>query len=215
MEQAPTSTIDTGIASLPKIISDVKALKVQCEPVATKEEGEEIAKILFQVLNETKGAGLSAPQIGINKRVFVVNTRKPLYFINPQIDNQEGSIAYVEGCLSFPTFYVRTRRFSSFKITDWNNEGGLLYDVSEVPQEGILENQEVFEMVAIQHEYDHLSGILMFDREFKGEPVKVEKTIGRNDWVNITDGKDTFKVKYKKAEENIRRQKWFIVEEKR
>ena len=211
MEQAPTSAIDVGLSTLPKIITAIKTLKQICEPVETKEEGEEIAKVLFQVLNEVKGAGLSAPQIGINKRVFVVNVRKPLYFINPEITNQEGSLAYVEACLSFANTFVRTRRFSSFSISCLNMEGSLFYDVSQVPPEKMLEDSEVFEACAIQHEYDHLSGILMFDREFKGAPIHVVKTVGRNELVKVTDGKNTFEIKYKKAEENINKQKWFIV----
>ena len=204
------TTIDTGAEKLPEIIRSVDALKVICEPVESKEEGERIAKLLFQVLDTHKGAGLSAPQIGINKRVFAVHVRKPMYFINPKIEEMEGEVVYIESCLSFPVF-VRTKRSATFKLTADNLTGPIICDVSHIPAELRMQDPSVFEMVVIQHEFDHLDGILMFDREYKAQPIRVEGGYGRNERVSITDGHTIVGMKYKKAELLLKDGKWKLV----
>ena len=67
------------------IICDESKLSTVCERVATLEEGERIAKELFRVLAKTGGVGLAANQIGIDKRVCVVNVNRPITLINPLV----------------------------------------------------------------------------------------------------------------------------------
>ena len=83
---------------------NITKLKEKCEPVSTIEEGEEIAAKLLKALSESKnGIGLAANQIGINKRVCVINVKEPLILINPEIiGSSEEWFVFPEGCLSFP-----------------------------------------------------------------------------------------------------------------
>jgi peptide deformylase len=198
-------------SKLPAVLTDIALLKTQCDAV-TLAEGEEIAKTLFAVLTDRgDGVGLSAPQIGINKRVCVVNNNKPIYLINPKIELAEGLLVYVESCLSFPNVYMRTERPSHIIISADNLAEKLEYDVSDIRPEHVLSHPKVFEMVALQHEIDHLDGKLMFDREYHPVPFKNEKILGRNESVTITDGKDTITMKYKKAENLLQTKKWSLV----
>ena len=67
------------------------------------EEGMEIAKELFEILNERKdGIGLAANQVGIDAQVAVINVREPIILINPKYVETGDEIAYYEGCLSLP-----------------------------------------------------------------------------------------------------------------
>ena len=68
-----------------KLTFDKKALQKPCQPIESVEEGMEIAKELLKKLKELGGIGLAANQVGINKRVCVVNALKPIYLINPEI----------------------------------------------------------------------------------------------------------------------------------
>ena len=115
MGQTEQKKFDPDAINLPKIITDANLLKSVCEP-ATKEEGEEIANLLFRVLTDKGGAGLSAPQIGINKRVCVINIKKPIYLVNPTYIEHSGELVYIESCLSFPTAYIRTKRYNTIIV---------------------------------------------------------------------------------------------------
>ena len=69
-----------------KIVRDIKQLSIPTEKVETVKEGEIIATTLFQYLTKhTDGVGLAANQLGINKRVAVVNVTQPIYLVNPEI----------------------------------------------------------------------------------------------------------------------------------
>ena len=178
------------------IIKDKNKLKEKCSPVSIK-EGEEIAvRLLHELRNsEESGIGLAANQIGINKRVCVINVKEPLVLINPEIiERSEDEFIFPEGCLSFPNKKVRTKRNVSIKVKADNYKSILSFSADS------KEMDDAFECVCVQHEIDHLDGITMFDREFKQEPIKREgKKIGRNDKVLIACGVDSKVMKYKKA----------------
>ena len=95
------------------IIKDKLSLKQPCEPCTSVEEGEEIAVKLFEELKNAKsGIGLAANQIGINKRVCVVNVKEPIVLVNPVIvEHSEEQFVFPEGCLSFPDSKIRTSRY--------------------------------------------------------------------------------------------------------
>ena len=180
------------------IIKDKFKLKTKCENVSSNEEGEQIAAELLKELSEAKsGIGLAANQIGINKRVCVVNVTEPLYFINPRIINLNDDILYNEGCLSFPNKVVTTKR-SKFVIIETDNMGRVQFGptVDEQSEKGQL---QLLESVCVQHEIDHLDGLTMYDRKFKQEPLRTNK-IGRNEKVTISNGSETKVLKYKKAQ---------------
>ena len=196
------------------IITNIDELKKPCEPVSGLSfgEGEEIGAKLLEALSESKnGIGLAANQIGINKRVCVVNVKEPIVLVNPKIvELSEDKFIFPEGCLSFPDSKIKTTRHTSIKITAENHEGTLSFSADS------KNIDDAFECVAIQHELDHLDGITMFDREFKREPIKrgvnAPVKIGRNEKVTITNGTETKVMKYKKAESLLKVGSWRLAE---
>ena len=100
------------------IVTNKNKLKTPCDIVSIK-EGEKIGvKILHELRNsKTPGVGLAANQIGINKRVCVVNVKEPIVLINPKIvEKSEDKFIFPEGCLSFPKKYIRTERYVSITV---------------------------------------------------------------------------------------------------
>ena len=187
------------------IITEESKIKTLCEEVKTVKEGEDIGAQLLKELAESKnGIGLAANQIGINKRVCVINVKEPLVLINPRIvERSEETFVFPEGCLSFPNMHVRTKRNVSVTIETDNHESKLMFNADS---EDI---NDAFECACVQHEIDHLDGITMFDREYKPIPwVRKTKKIGRNEKVMITDGKETKELKWKKAEPLVESGKW-------
>ena len=189
------------------IITDTNKLTTPCDVVSIK-EGEEIGTQLLKELTESKnGIGLAANQIGINKRVCVVNVKEPLVLINPKIVEQsEEQFIFPEGCLSFPNDKIRTQRHVSIKVEADNHEGQLSFSA----ESGDI--NDAFECVCVQHEIDHLDGITMFDRQYINTPYRAPKTYGRNEKVTITDGTETKIMKYKKALPLIESGAWELSE---
>ena len=181
------------------IIEDKMKLEQKCSPVSVK-EGEEIGVRLLHELRQSKnGIGLAANQIGIDKRVCVINVKEPLVLINPKIvEKSKEQFVFPEGCLSFPDSKLKTQRHQDIVVTADNHDGKLSFSANS------KDINDAFECVCVQHEIDHLDGITMFDREFRQEPmVRGENAplkIGRNQRVTLTKGSQTKTLKYKKAE---------------
>jgi peptide deformylase len=183
------------------IVKDINQLKEKCVPVSALSygEGEDIAKQLLDELSNFKsGIGLAANQIGINKRVCVINVTKeePLILINPEIiERSEETFVFPEGCLSFPNKFIRTIRHTSITVKADNHDTELKFTANS------KDLNDAFLCACVQHEIDHLDGITMFDREFKQEPIKRKnKKIGRNHLVTIKRNDAVKVLKYKKAE---------------
>lgn len=121
---------------------------------------QQLVDDLYDTMYATNGVGLAAPQVGENVRVFVVDvgtdpkSMNPITFINPKIIKKEGAVNSYEGCLSFPDVYTNVRRYSYVKIKALNIKGRPF--VMEVKDGTLLAR-------AIQHEFDHLDGILFID----------------------------------------------------
>lgn len=113
---------------------------------------------MAETMYAAPGVGLAANQVGVLKRVFVIdiaNDDEPsdLYvFINPQILEKEGQIEWTEGCLSFPGVSESLQRADRVRVTALDREGNAF----ELEASGLL-------AVAIQHENDHLDGQLLID----------------------------------------------------
>jgi len=195
------------------IVTEIDKLNKKCKPCKSVKEGEEIGVKLLDELKESKsGIGLAANQIGINKRVCVVNVKKPLLLINPEIiEHSTDAFAFVEGCLSFPKKAVRTLRFKTIKVKSDNWKKPKTFKVPEnKDKDDYLLG--AYQVACIQHEIDHLDGITMFDREFKQEPWKRKANkIGRNDKVVIKKADETQTIKYKKFEK-LQEDGWELVE---
>ena len=181
------------------IIKDKIKLQEKCSTVSIK-EGEEIGvRLLHELRESNNGIGLAANQIGINKRVCVINVKEPLVLINPKIvEKSKEKFVFAEGCLSFPDSKIKTLRHQDIVVEADNHQSRLSFSANS------QDINDAFECVCVQHEIDHLDGITMFDREFKSEPlvrgVNAPKKIGRNEKVTITKGSESKVIKYKKIQ---------------
>lgn len=121
---------------------------------------QELVKDLLDTLYSQNGVGLAAPQIGENYRVFVIDVSSgdeplnPMVFINPKIIKKSGAFISNEGCLSFPEVYTDVRRYLNVTVKAMDRKGRFF--VMEAKDGSLLAK-------AIQHEFDHLEGILFID----------------------------------------------------
>ena len=191
-----------------KLIQDPNKLKTKVEPTPfNKKEVDEISVTLLQELKRHGGIGLSANQIGINKRACVINVKEPLVLINPRVaEVSEESVVYVEQCLSMPKTMrkpVQTVRFKTITV-ECDNLGTVIFSPDSKEEwktsEEFYNDEGMLECVVAQHEIDHLEGRLITDRRYTQTIIK-EKKYGRNErvMVKLSDGSTEF-MKYKKAE---------------
>lgn len=109
---------------------------------------------MFDIMYDAPGIGLAAPQIGIQRRLFVYDIDDdPRVIINPKIVESSGEWVYDEGCLSIPGLYVEMLRPRRIVVQ------GIDLDGNDVQ----FEADELLSRL-FQHEIDHLDGVLMFDR---------------------------------------------------
>ena len=191
-----------------KLIQDSSKLKTKVEPTPfTQQEIDEISVTLLQELKKHGGIGLSANQIGINKRACVINVKEPLVLINPRVaEVSKESVAYVEQCLSMPKTMrkpVTTVRFKTITV-ECDNLGTVIFspDSKEEWKDSneFYNDEGMLECVVAQHEIDHLEGRLITDRRYSTTVTRGKK-YGRNErvMVKLSDGTTEF-MKYKKAE---------------
>jgi len=131
-------------------------LKSKAAPVADV-DGKALRlvdKMFTSLYSSDNGLALAAPQIGIQKQVFVWDFGEdPMVVFNPEIVESDGEWVYEEGCLSIPGLYVEMVRPKTVLLK------GIDLDGNEVEREA-----DEIEARMFQHELDHLQGILMFDR---------------------------------------------------
>ncbi|HXN32327.1 MAG TPA: peptide deformylase [Polyangiaceae bacterium] len=114
---------------------------------------------MAETMYAAPGVGLAATQVGESWQVFVVDCAAEgeasdlRIFVNPEIVSKEGTLTFDEGCLSFPGAREEVERAEKVRVRAQDREGTWF----ELEAEGLL-------AVAIQHEYDHLHGVLMIDR---------------------------------------------------
>ncbi len=146
--------------------------KVVCDKVDI-EEGEAIGvKLLQELSNSKNGVGLAAPQIGITKRVCVINVNEPLVLINPEIIESTGEFIFRESCLSYPKKVVPVKRYTMIAVDAESLDEPLVFDITNPSN-----RENILEIACIQHEIDHLDGVTMFDRKYVREPIRSEKKI--------------------------------------
>lgn len=182
-----------------------KFLKNPVQPTELNElETEVLKKTLFAALDGLGGLGLSANQIGINKRACVIKFNDiELFLLNPKIISRsnEGFLFY-EGCLSIPKTLkepIRTIRSTSV-VVHTDNLGEITFSVNpEKDREGERVSDETLATVVVQHEIDHLDGITIKERVYSTTIVK-KQSYGRNDKIIMKspDG-EMVEVKYKNA----------------
>lgn len=147
-----------------------EVLRTKCEEVKPEEINDDLRSTLnemFETMISANGVGLAAPQVGISKRFFVIIADDDVrrVFINPVITKTSSELApYEEGCLSIPGYSEEIIRPAKISVSalDENGKRFLLEDI-----DGLLAR-------CVQHEYDHLDGIMYIDR---GDKDFKEKTI--------------------------------------
>ena len=192
-----------------KIVKNKDYLHKKTEPVATIEEGEAIAKQLIEALDQlSNGLGLSANQIGIPKSVSVIRVKKdkdPLILMNPTItEYSKEKLVFTEGCLSLPGKLTNTVRSTKVTVSTLNHANPIPFgpEVEPITQESVRSDYGILEAVCVQHEIDHLNGVLMTDEGVRYNPPTEKKVkYGRNDKVMVEKNGETQYIKYKKAEE--------------
>lgn len=173
------------------------------DPVLTKiaqkvekfdEELKTLCLNMLYTMYHAPGIGLAAPQVGISQRIFVIDVEydreetsedsgeytlsnfKPLIFINPIIKDSSGEKTYQEGCLSLPGVYEDVKRFDEITVEYQDTDG----NTHEISATELL-------CICIQHENDHLEGIVFLDRLsplkknfFKKKLIKAKKQKSHN-----------------------------------
>ncbi len=132
---------------------------------------EKLVAEMSETLERKKGFGLAAPQVAVSKRLFIVKVPGDdlRVFINPDIiqTSQELEL-YEEGCLSIPGIWANVSRPSAVTIQAWDLKG----KVFRIDAEGIMAR-------VVQHEFDHLNGILYPDRLNEKQRERVMKIYNR------------------------------------
>ncbi len=165
-------------------------LRKKCKPV--EEIDGDVLKLLDDMADtmyEAPGVGLAAPQVGVNKRVIVADTtpKNPnskeeydrsglVELINPEIVFSDGEAIGEEGCLSVPGFLSNVKRKASVVVDGYDRGGNPVQ----------IDARELMARV-LQHEIDHLDGVLFFDRleRLKRELLKrqIDKALGKGNKV--------------------------------
>ena len=134
-----------------------------------------LVKDLTDTMLDAPGAGLAAPQIGVSLRVFVWDVDETLgHLINPTLTLSEEMQDGEEGCLSFPEIRYQTPRAMRAVAKGFNMYG-----------EPIMVEGSEFLARALQHETDHLNGILFIDKLLPEDRKLAMKQIRQSDWFNL------------------------------
>jgi peptide deformylase len=144
-------------------------IKIAGDPVL-RTKAEKVTKFdkkLVHLLKEmaatmymANGCGLAAPQIGLSKRIVVIDTGEGIIeMINPEIIEKKGSVIGLEGCLSVPQYEGDVER-AEFVTVKYQDRKG----------KEIVEKAEGLFAIAIQHETDHLNGVLFIDKAITLKP---------------------------------------------
>ena len=137
---------------------------------------QQLMNDMLETMYNAPGIGLAAIQIGVPKRVVVIdiskeeNKKKPMYFVNPEVTwKSDVNTIYEEGCLSIPNQFAKIERPDKCKVKflDFNGKE------KEIKFEGLL-------ATCIQHEIDHLNGVLFIDYLSKLKKDIIIKKLSKN-----------------------------------
>ena len=146
-----------------------KRLRIVAKPVENvNSEIKKQVKDMFETMYDAPGIGLAATQVNFHQRLIVVDVseecNEPICLINPEIIEKNGEIEWEEGCLSVPNYYESVKRANEIKVSALN----------ELGQSFEIEASEML-AVCIQHEMDHLNGILFVDHLSKLKQKRLKK----------------------------------------
>lgn len=141
-------------------------LRKVADPIETFDEDlRRTVAGMFERMRKSKGVGLAAPQVGLKKRILVLNPtgedQDDLVLVNPTLVSRSGTVTiYEEGCLSFPGIYAEIKRPDACSVRAFDVDGKL-----------IEQSYSGFVSRIIQHEFDHLEGVLLVDRMSPADKV--------------------------------------------
>lgn len=148
-------------------------LKSQCDKVSDFSAVRNLVQDLIDTTSLPGRAGVAANQIGVSLRVFSYNVNDEIgYLINPEITDLSGEVVEIdEGCLSVPGLWHKTPRYEKATATGFQLDGSQI----EISGEGLLAQ-------ALQHECDHLDGLLYLDRLTPEERKIAMRSLREQDW---------------------------------
>jgi peptide deformylase len=151
----PSSGTIGDVATFPIRVFGDPVLKQRATEVADVDgRVAQLASDMVETMYEAEGVGLAAPQVGVQRRLFVYDVGEgPRVLVNPRIDDHRGEAPYDEGCLSVPGLSFEIVRPAEVHLVGYDLEG------NEVSIEADDRLARVF-----QHELDHLDGVLLLDR---------------------------------------------------
>ncbi|HEY5340116.1 MAG TPA: peptide deformylase [Candidatus Aquilonibacter sp.] len=129
---------------------------------------QQLVDDMFETMYEAPGVGLAAPQVNVSKRLFVMDIgddeHEPAVVINPKIELAEEEVELTEGCLSVPGYVGEITRFKRVAVSGLDRDG----------QKIRLEGEGLFAQ-CLQHEIDHLNGVLYIDKAKNVRPAQTEE----------------------------------------
>ena len=132
------------------------------------EQTRQLVNDMVETMIDANGIGLAATQVNVHKQVIVMdlseNRDETLVLINPKIIQKNGEQVYDEGCLSVPEYYAPVNRAETIKVQALDAQG----EIFELETDGLL-------AVCIQHEIDHLKGIVFVDYLSRLKQSRVRK----------------------------------------
>lgn len=131
---------------------------------------ESLVNVLFQRMKELGGIGLSANQVGLDRRMFVMGVENPISIFNPEIITYMGEeISFKEGCLTYPGLFIYIKRPPSIQVKFQNQRG----ETIETELTGLT--SRIF-----QHEYDHMEG-----KDFTERVSKLKLDLAKKKYSNL------------------------------
>ena len=146
-----------------------KRLRTVAKPVKKINDAvNKLIKDMFDTMYNAPGIGLAATQVNSHQRIIVIdvseNQNDPISLINPEIIDKSGEIESEEGCLSVPSYYENVKRANNIRVKSLDQNG----DTVQTNASGVL-------AICIQHEIDHLDGILFIDHLSKLKQKRLKK----------------------------------------
>jgi len=192
---------------LPIVLLGDPVLRVKCKPVLeVTDEIRTLVKDMLETMHDARGVGLAAPQIGRDIQLAVIDVSHdpecvsyvkindedrvladimPLVILNPVMDLHKDKVFGEEGCLSIPYIRQEVRRAAGVKVTFKTLDG----EVQTVESDGLLAR-------ALQHEIDHLNGVLFIDRVSAAAKIGLKRKLrnAKLDWAeDIAAGKSLYR----------------------
>ena len=147
-------------------------LREQAKPVVAFDRAlKDLSRRMIRIMHDAPGIGLAAPQIGVTRRVIVYDLERPVTLVNPEICSESAETEVMdEGCLSVPEAAVAVERSARIRVRARDLRGHELeYDAEDL------------EARVIQHELDHLNGILILERTSREERARALRGLRRHE----------------------------------